>query len=123
MALRPRKTICILKQRGRESSKARKAERAKWVQERRAKIASEAEEAASMAAAFGLIMRVCTFQIGKNTSFHWIFSSEDDGRVLEYWPVLGTWWNPTTNEKGKTLDWEEAIRIADSVRQDHAHAE
>lgn len=73
-------------------------------------VASEADvRDAALAAGLAFSSRVVTS--GSSESLHWLYDA-DGRRVLEWWPVAGTWYSPVTLERGLVLDPARALRLA-----------
>jgi hypothetical protein len=57
-----------------------------------------------------------TLSNGKE-SYHWMFHDVDSGqRIVDYWPSTGTWYCPSSGERGKESDLARFFALAVHLR-------
>jgi hypothetical protein len=64
------------------------------------------------AARLGLRLVCNEMDCGGSATHHWMVNTMDGVRVLDYWPVRGTWWCRHDGARGNVRDPIELLELA-----------
>jgi hypothetical protein len=94
--------------------------------ERRGEVLLVEEEVRTALQKNGLTLRVNNITLSarnKTTTFHWMIEDQQGRRVLDFWPVSGTWWHQPTGKRGRLTDPGAVVDLATTMRRRRNHEE
>lgn len=86
--------------------------------EKRVVISSLVDDVREMLLARGMYLRVSEPAFGGKrniTTFHWMIEDEQGHRIVDYWPVSGTWYCGRNGERGTCADPFLIVEVASKL--------